>query len=133
MAEIQDIAVSIRKSATNFFRLLENLLQWVKMQQGLIAFNPETIQLLQNIDESIAMVLEPARSKKIEITCNIPGNIHVFADRNILQTIIRNLVSNAVKFTPKGGKIALSAKTNNDKSVEISIKDSGIRNEQYYD
>ena len=126
MAEIQKIAVSMRSSATNLFRLLENLLQWSRIQKGSIQYNPEIIQLLPVVDESIAMVLELARSKVIEIVYEIPVELTVFADNNILQTVIRNLVSNAVKFTPKEGTIILTAKKTVENSVEISIKDSGI-------
>jgi signal transduction histidine kinase len=126
MEEIKNIVERMRNSATNLFRLLENLLQWAKMEQGAIPFNPNLVQLLPVVDESIVMQLESAESKGIAIAYNIPDDIIVFADSNMLQTLIRNLVSNAMKFTPKGGKISLSAKTNSDKSVEISIKDSGI-------
>ncbi|NWJ52221.1 MAG: PAS domain S-box protein [Bacteroidetes bacterium] len=126
MAEIQKIAVNMRSSATNLFRLLENLLHWSRIRQGSIAYSPEVLQLLPNVNESIEMVLESARNKEIEITYNIPFGLTVFADSNILQTVIRNLVSNAVKFTPKEGTIFISAKNTDDNSVEISIKDSGI-------
>ena len=102
--EIRDLAVSMQNSATNLFRLLENLLEWARIQQGLIPFNPKVVELLPIINESIALVLESAKSKGIEIAYDIPDDLAVFADSNILQTVIRNLVSNAVKFTPKGGK-----------------------------
>lgn len=72
------------------------------------------------------MVLEPAKNKGIEIVYNIPNDFEVFADNNMLQTIIRNLVSNAVKYTPRGGKVKLSSKAQSDKSVEISVQDNGI-------
>jgi len=126
MDEIQKFAVTMRNSATNLFRLLENLLQWSKMQQGLIPFKPEVVPLRSNLEESIAMVRESAKIKEIEIAYNIPVNIAIFADRNIFQTVVRNLVSNAVKFTPRGGKISLSAKATGDKTVEITVKDTGI-------
>lgn len=124
--EIQDISLSMKKSAGNLFRLLENLLQWSRIQQGLIPFNQEIVPLPAIFEESVALVLEPAKNKGIEIDTNIPNDLLVFADSNILQTVIRNLISNAVKFTPKGGKISLAAKVNSDKSVEISVKDTGI-------
>ena len=126
LAETQKIVVSMRNSATNLFRLLENLLDWSTMQQGLISFNREVAQLAPIVDESMAIILEPAKIKGIEINFDIPADITVFADRNMLQTVIRNLVSNAVKFTPKGGKISVSAKATIDNSVEFSVKDTGI-------
>jgi len=124
--EMREIAVGMRDSAANLFRLIESLLQWSIMQQGLMPFNPKAVLLLPIVNESVAMVLEPARNKGIEITSHIPDDIKVLADSNMLQSVIRNLVSNAVKFTAKGGSINLSAKYAGDNNVEISIKDSGI-------
>ena len=126
LAETQKVAVSMRNSATNLFRLLENLLDWSCMQQGLISFNREVSQLAPIIDESMAIILEPAKIKGVEIILDIPVALTVFADRNILQTVIRNIVTNAVKFTRSGGKINVTAKSTVDNSVEVSIKDSGI-------
>jgi len=106
--------------------LLENLLHWARMQQGLIPFKREHVVLHLIVEESVAMLMDAAKSKKIDILCNIPHEITVFADSNMLQTVIRNLVSNAVKFTPHGGRITITAIVTADKSVKISIKDSGI-------
>ena len=124
--KIQELLMVMKNSATNLNRLLENLLQWARIQQGLVPFNPNVVQLRPLVNDSLDTMLEPAKIKGIEIDYDIPDDIEVFADRNILQTILRNLVSNAMKFTPSGGKISLSAKVTGDKSIEISIKDSGI-------
>ncbi len=124
--QIQQITLSMENSATGLYQLLENLLEWARMQQGLIPFDPKPVELLPEVEESVAMILESAKSKEIEITYDIPNDLAVFADSKMLQFVIRNLVSNAVKFTHKGGKIGVSAKAINDKSVEISIKDTGI-------
>jgi len=126
LEEMQDISVKMRNSAANLSRLLENLLEWSRMQQGLLPFNPGPVHLLPLIDESIEMVLGQARDKGIDITFDIPDDLKVNADTNMLQTIIRNLVSNAVKFTSKGGRVRLSSKTIDGTSVEIAIQDSGI-------
>jgi len=126
MAQIQEIAVNMSKSATNLYRLLENLLHWSSMQQGIIPFNPETVKLLPVADESITMILEQAKVKGIEINCKIPDDLVVFADTNLLQTIIRNLVSNAVKFTSKRGKVSITAKATTESNIEISVHDTGI-------
>jgi len=126
MTEIQDIAMILRKSATNLFNLLENLLEWARIQQGLIPFEPKTIELISIVDECILTMLDTSKNKGIELTYGFSDDITVFADRNILQTVIRNLISNALKFTPKGGKASLSAKNTADNCIEISISDTGI-------
>ncbi len=126
MDEIQDFSLSMKNSATNLFSLLENLLEWARMRQGLIPFEPKLIQLLPMVDESVRMIHESAKCKEIEITSYIQNDLAIYADRNTLQTVIRNLISNAVKFTPKGGKINIFSKATAEKSVEISVKDSGI-------
>ena len=126
MAQIQEIALKMSKSATNLFRLLENLLEWSQMKNGAFPFNPEVIQLRLIVDGCIDLIQESAKNKDIEITNDIALGIEVLADRNMIQTIIRNLLSNALKFTPKGGKVSLSAKASDNQSIEIAIRDSGI-------
>ena len=123
--QIQQIAVRMRKSATNLFSLLENLLEWSRMQQGLALFTPRTIPLPELVEAIITVASEQAKIKEIDLTSNIP-DLSVFADENMLQSVIRNLVSNAIKFTPKGGWVNVSVKTTCDNSVEFSVKDTGI-------
>jgi len=69
---------------------------------------------------------DTAINKEIEIEVNIPDLLKIYGDVDMLQTILRNLISNAIKFTPRGGKISISAKTSERKGVEISVTDSGI-------
>jgi PAS domain S-box-containing protein len=124
--ELLNMASCLEKSASTLFRLLENLLQWARMQQGSTPFNPIGMQLLTVVDESIAVVLDQAKIKGIDITVDISADLSIFADNNMLQTIIRNLVSNALKFTYKGGKVTISASTGDDNKVVVAIKDTGI-------
>ena len=126
LAQIQEFVVAMSKSANNLYRLLETLLQWSQIQQGAIPFNPEVVQLRRLVVESIEMILDLAKIKGIEIETDIADEMVVFADNNMFQTIIRNLVSNAIKFTPKGGKVKVSARIQDNKNFEISIHDSGI-------
>jgi PAS domain S-box-containing protein len=126
MAEIQNIAKLMHKSASNIYRLLNNLLEWSQIQQGAILFNPKVIQLKVMVSECIGEILELSKSKEIEIETNIHDGLIVFADENMLKSILRNLLSNAIKFTPRGGKINFAAKICGNKSVEISIRDTGI-------
>jgi signal transduction histidine kinase len=124
--DIQDIAANMRTSATNLYRLLENLLDWTRIKQGLIHFNPEVLKLQTVVSSSLVMVKEQSENKNIEVSLIIPPGLQVFTDKNTLQSVIRNLVSNAVKFTPRDGKVIVTAKETGNKMVEISVKDSGI-------
>jgi len=126
MPQAQEMAVSMSKSATNLYRLLENLLQWSQIQKGALPFNPEFVSLKLIVAESIAMIVEQAKNKGIEIATDISNEVKVFADNNLVQSIIRNLTYNAVKYTNRGGKINISAKNIDSKSVEIAIQDTGI-------
>jgi signal transduction histidine kinase len=124
--EIQKIATNMQSSATNLYRLLGNLLDWSLIQQGLFPFNPTVVTLLPIANECIELTKETADDKNIEILYDIDDGLTVFADKTTLQTVIKNLVSNALKFTPKGGKIMISARMAEKKNVEISVKDTGI-------
>lgn len=126
MEEIRKFALTMRDSVSHLYRLLENLLQWSRMQQGMILFTPEIIPLCSIITDSLDILGEPAQMKEIEITCAIPNQLEVLADVNVVQTIIRNMVSNAIKFTPRGGKVDIAAKVLPDHFIEVSVADTGI-------
>ena len=126
MEEIQKYAVSMRDSATNLFGLLENLLEWSQLQRGLITFNPKSFLMIQKIEEIMQLVFETANKKGIKISYEIAGDLTVKADEYMFKSIIRNLVFNAVKFTNRGGRITIAAKSLSGDSVEISISDTGI-------
>lgn len=124
--QIQKIAQSMRKSAINLYNLLDNLLEWSRFQRGVTGFQPTSFTLMPGISESIEPVKESALKKGIGISCDIPAELQIFADVHMIQTVIRNLASNAVKYTTKGGKVQILAKTNHEKSLEITVKDNGI-------
>jgi two-component system sensor histidine kinase/response regulator len=124
--EIQEYLGNLRDASVNLFRLLENLLQWARLKQGAIPFHPETIKFQRIANECLSILQESAKNKNIEIISDFPDQLTVFADNNMLQTILRNLVSNSIKFTPKTGTVYLRAKTQDDQGVEISIRDTGI-------
>jgi len=124
--ELHKLALAMKNSATNVFRLLGNLLEWSRMQRGLTVFTPELLLLNSVISESLIPITEDAIKKDIRIIFEIPDDIFVLADKNMLESIIRNLVSNAIKFTSNGGKIIVSAQLSSEKMVNISIMDTGI-------
>lgn len=124
--ELKEIATTMRTSAVNIYRLIENLLEWSKMQRGNINFEPQPMFLKSSLTKSIELMKDTAIKKEIELRINIPEHNVVFADIHMLETVIRNLISNAIKFSFKGGVIEISAsKTKND-MMRIVVKDSGI-------
>jgi len=124
--QIKHIASVLRNSAFSAYSLLENLLEWSRMKRGMTSYNPETFKLRSKIEESLKSVIELSRKKWIEISVDVPVDLQVLADQNMLGSIIRNLASNAIKFTPKYGTVLVSAQINDDQNIEISVKDSGI-------
>ena len=123
--EIEDIARNINKSARNTLYLLEDLLAWAMTQQGKIIFKPQKLSLA-DICKNILEILNPkAVAKNITINYYVADSIKVFADIDMIKTILRNLVSNALKFTNNGGTINVSSEENSE-NVTISISDNGV-------
>ena len=124
--ELKEIATTMRTSAVNIYRLIENLLEWSKMQRGKINFEPRQMFLKSALTKSIELMKDTANKKGIELRINIPDHNVVFADIHMLETTIRNLLSNAIKFSFKGAVIEISAAKNEDDMMRIVIKDNGI-------
>ena len=124
--EIKDIAESMKTSATNIYSLLENLLEWSRLRRGGMDFIPVKLNLKKNIALSTNVLSEAARKKGIEIELSVPDELEVIADSHMFEAVMRNLVSNAIKFTSSGGKVNVEAVYKDDHSIEIKIRDSGI-------
>jgi PAS domain S-box-containing protein len=123
--KIERLTKLLNDSAKSGYDMLLNLLEWSRSQAGSLAYQPEKIKLLELIKSNIANLAENAKGKEIEMEIKIDEDLHVFADKNMLDAIMRNLVNNALKFTPKGGNVHIGAKKEPD-SVIIFVKDSGI-------
>jgi len=124
--EIKEITLSMKTSASNIYGLLENLLEWSRLRRGVMDFIPERINLKNKIEECINILSESARKKRIEVEISIQEVVDVLVDKHMFDTVIRNLISNAIKFTPPGGKVTITAGYNKDHAIEISVSDSGI-------
>jgi signal transduction histidine kinase/Tfp pilus assembly protein PilF len=123
--EIKFASANMRSSAKNLFNLLENLLEWTRMEQNLVPFDPKEYPLESITIDSIITFHDIAEKKEISIQTQIPSTLTVFADKNMFQAVIRNIVLNAIKFTPKKGTIDIRA-LENPNNITITIKDSGI-------
>jgi len=115
----------IRQSSENLYALLENLLTWSRIQRGAMEHDPEEIPLDDIVEETMDLFLSKAEEKQIEMAHAIPDTMMVYADYNMLHTVIRNLLSNAMKFTPAGGRIDIMANTHNKSLVELAVTDTG--------
>ncbi len=116
----------LQNSSENIYSLLNNLLEWSKTQKGAIQFNPIEFDIKMVANNCVDLLSLAAKNKSITLINSI-ANYWLFADVNLITTVIRNLTSNAIKFTPEGGKIEIGSILNEDKaSINIFIKDSGI-------
>jgi len=122
--EIREMLGAIQGSSEKVFDLLENLLEWSRMQRGVIPFDPENIKLKDIADDIKKLLKDSIAHKNIELQfSNL--DLDVFADSKMLKGILRNLLSNAIKFTPNNGKVQLVA-NEQEKFIEVSVIDSGI-------
>lgn len=124
--ELKEIANTMRTSAVNIYRLIENLLEWSRLQRGVIHFEPQPMFLKSALSKSIEIVKDSANKKEIQIEISIPEHMVVNADLHMLETIIRNLVSNAIKFSPRGSTVSIKAYKTEAKMICIEVEDQGI-------
>jgi PAS domain S-box-containing protein len=122
---IDEYANMIQSSSWHAMDLLTNLMEWSRSQTGRMEFNPANINLSGLINEVIELLNDSAKHKYITISEDIPADLSLFADRLMLNTVLRNLVSNAVKYTNIGGTIRISAVLR-EKELEMAVKDNGI-------
>lgn len=123
--KIHEIAYSIFNSSQKAMDLLTNLITWSQLESGRMPFNPKLIDLSVLVNEVNYLVESSAKQKNIIIENQIPSNLQVFADREMINTVLRNLITNAIKFTESDGKIIISTTVDNNSRI-ISITDNGV-------
>src|SRR3989339_1219888 len=124
-AKRKNFLKNIYQTTQNTYKLLENLLEWSRVQRGVMPFNPKELFFDQMMQECFSLFEEQAKAKEIEISSFLDSPISAHADPSMIKTIFRNLLSNAIKFTPRGGTIKLFSVSSNDE-IEFTIADSGI-------
>jgi two-component system sensor histidine kinase/response regulator len=122
--EIKEIAGNINKSAKITNHLLEDILMWARSQQGSIPFKPQKLSLSATCRNILEILNPSAYAKNITIYDDSSSQIFIYADADMLKTMLLNLVSNSIKFTKSGGKININAEQNSE-SVTISVSDNG--------
>lgn len=122
--EIRDFSANLHASAEKLFKLLENLLAWSRLQRGVMELRPDNYILSDITLGNIELAALKAKEKNIELIHNIDYDIWVYCDYQMVNTVIRNLISNALKFTDANGKIEVGAIVN--ENVTIFVKDNGV-------
>ena len=123
--EIQRYSKIINEAAKNIHLLIENLLEWSQSQSGNIDYNPERTDLMPMVTEIFKVFEIHADKKGVNMVSEIPEDVSVYADRNLLSTILRNLINNAVKFTPNGGQVRIFCEQSKSE-ITIFVEDTGI-------
>ena len=124
-AERHNYAQMILNSSQLVYNLLENLLLWARSQTNQVTMNPKELNLKGLVDENMAVLSDLIQKKEIVMTNNIPEEFKVIADNNMIGTVIRNLLTNSLKFTYNKGEIEINSRIDDEKA-EVSIKDYGM-------
>ena len=122
--KLQKISGLISKSATSLSALLDNLLSWALLNRGMIPYQPEALSLATEVSNNFEIHEHAALAKDIRLESHIPADAMVQADRNAVQTILRNLIGNAVKFTPPGGHVSIRSEVEQG-MILLRVNDSG--------
>lgn len=123
--EVENLLKQINTSSIDTFALLEDLLKWTSTKSGKIPFKPQKLNFTDICEKIIKTLNSNALVKNISFQLKVPDQTFILADIDMLKTIMRNLVSNAVKFTNRGGLIGIKAETNSG-IVTVTVTDNGI-------
>ena len=123
--ELQELARELDKSVLKINNLLENLLQWSRTQTGKINYEPQYLAIHEIVKDNLVLFKNNALEKDIALVDNVADDIPVWADRNMTDTVLRNLLSNALKYTESGGVITVKGEIRDHKAF-ISVADNGV-------
>ena len=122
---IEEYALLVQKSAQRAFSLLLNLLEWSRSQTGMVKFSPQYVEIGIMIRDVVNLFVDIAHQKRVELSIELPSKVIAFGDKDMLNTILRNLVSNAIKFSHPGGTVIISAVVQ-PTELTISVCDTGV-------
>ncbi|WP_045212217.1 PAS domain-containing sensor histidine kinase [Desulfonatronovibrio magnus] len=127
--KLQEVFSGMKNSAETLFLLLENLLEWSSLQCGKIELEPVEINLKDMVKNNTDLTQTMADQKSVALKIIVPESFNIFADPHMLNTVLRNLISNAVKFSKTHGTVVIKA-TQSDDMVTVSVQDNGIGMDQ---
>ncbi|MFP4365859.1 MAG: sensor histidine kinase, partial [Bacteroidales bacterium] len=116
----------ISQTANTIYQLLENLLEWAGFQRGTMVFRPRNVNLLSLVESVMEFFKQQLNAKQIIVKLKVPEDIFVQVDENMVLSTLRNLISNAIKFTRRHGEITITAGKNDIGRAEVAVADNGI-------
>jgi two-component system, sensor histidine kinase and response regulator len=125
LAGVEEFAGHILQASNRAMLLLMNLMEWAQSQTGRMDFKPEQYELASIINEVTILSDDYAKQKSINIKRILPNDVSVYADKSMINTVFRNLISNAIKFTLPGGEITISAEVK-QREIVFMVRDTGI-------
>jgi signal transduction histidine kinase len=124
--ELPTVFMQMHQTADNLFNLLRNLLEWAQMQKGAMNFQPKELFLFDLVAENAQTLEKRGEQKGITIINKVSSEVKVCADERMINSVLLNLISNAVKFTNRNGKVTISANNTEEQMIEVYVSDTGI-------
>ncbi len=123
--ELRYFINTLNDALQNQYKFLDDLLSWSRIQSNRMEFNPKKLNLSLQIEDILMLLYHNIKNKKITLHNKIDANLSIYADENMLALLLRNLISNAIKFTPSGGLVEIYA-LDRQADVLIDVKDKGV-------
>lgn len=127
--ELSEYSSAVHQSAKRIYNLLQNLLVWSRMQNGKMKYSPRLVKIDELISDTMMILVPIARNKEIKLDWNIKGDITATLDTNMIGSVLQNLVTNAIKFTERGGNVNISAFVESG-NLNVVVSDSGVGMEE---
>ena len=121
----QEFSTTILQSAQRAMALLKNLMEWAQLKTGKIEYNPEYFNVVALINETTLLYQEVAKNKSITLVEVLPDLLSIYADKAMISSILRNFISNAIKFTMPGGKVVVTVEEKPEEII-FSVRDTGV-------
>ncbi|WOO42110.1 sensor histidine kinase [Rubellicoccus peritrichatus] len=124
-SELKMLGAEMNKAGKNLFNLLEDLLDWSRLQMGRIECDPQDFAIQDIVEANISLLSVNSRNKEIDLIADCEPDCAVHADLEMINTVVRNLISNAIKFTERGGSVTVSSIRKGDQII-TSVADTGV-------
>ncbi len=125
LKELREILGAMKTTSHLLYELLDNLLNWSRAQTGKIQYNPDNYDISKVASETLQVLKLQAEKKNIKLINEVPPETYAYFDRNMISTVIRNLVSNSIKFTNENGFVKVYVRPNDD-FLQILVEDNGL-------